>query len=318
MTRDQNSRNSNTSSHNGGPSEERSSVRKGQIDWVAKISKPTEYKSWVFKFKVGAATYLSKELYPNNQERRYAWLNALIRAASLGEFEEMNHLLELYDSDGVQCEDILGKLEERFLPAMEVEKKKATTAFMAYARGRKPLSQATKELKVIILECHKAGYKPDVETVKAKYESLLLPQELPLVRLYQKNDDGDGSELDKLIRALEGLGKDQEGVHANGNGVVLPEFAGGAFKKKGSAGPRRKGYVHWQELHQRSDKTSKSVKTCESCGKACPMTRGEPKEKCYAYGKECRKCGKKGHFESKCRSTTKASAAAAGGSAEGF
>ena len=302
----------NTTSHIGGPSEDNSGrVRKGQLDWVIGIAKATDFKSWSFKFKVGATTYLSKAVYPVEEERRYAWLNALIRAASLGGFEEMNELLELYDDDGVRCEDILKKLQDRFLPASDIEKRKATNAFMTFVRGNKSLSEAAKNLRVIILECHKYGYRPDAETLKAKYESILFAVEVPIFRLYVKNNDSEEgtSELDMCIRAIEDLGKDQEGVKSESGGA--PEFAGGAFaSRKGD--PRRKGFVSSNSNSDEQDAGKSSKSKCTKCGKKCPASKGGPKEKCYAFEKECRKCGELGHFEVVCRikSASKANAAA--------
>ena len=130
----------NTTQQNGSPSEDRGKVRKGQIDWVIGIAKATDFRKWSFKFTVGAKTYLSSDVYSDREERRYAWLMALIRAATLGGFEEMNNLIELYDSDGLRCEALLKKLEEAFMPVIEVERRKAVSAFMAYERGRKSLN----------------------------------------------------------------------------------------------------------------------------------------------------------------------------------
>ena len=79
--------------------------------------------------------------------------------ASLGGFEEMNDLIELYDNYGIRCEDLLKKLQDKFLPALDLEKKKAANSFMTFMRGKLSLMEASKKLRVVILECNKYGYK---------------------------------------------------------------------------------------------------------------------------------------------------------------
>ena len=281
-----------TSQHNGGPAEGR--IRKGQIDWVPGITKAVEYRLWSFKFKAGANTYLSKEVYSKAEERRWAWINALIIAATKGGFDEMVHLLELHDSNGVRCEEVLQKLEEKFLPAQDTERKKASSAFMGYQRRGKSLVQSVKELRVLVLECKKLGYSPDDQTLITKYESLLMPQEMPLYRLYIKNDDSTAGDISKTIKALEDLGKDAEGARPEEMMDFEEGFNGGAFQKRK---PMRKGFIPKKDTPNEIKKTN----LCGSCGKHCPASRGEGKEKCYAYGKECDKCHKKGHFKSVCR-----------------
>ena len=46
----------------GSPSGDRENrIRKGQIDWVVGLERASDYKSWSFKFKMGAEIYLSKD-----------------------------------------------------------------------------------------------------------------------------------------------------------------------------------------------------------------------------------------------------------------
>ncbi len=42
-------------------------------------------------------------------------------------------------------------------------------------------------------------------------------------------------------------------------------------------------------------------KICKFCNQECAAMKGGKKEQCYAWGKECKKCGKKGHYQSVCR-----------------
>lgn len=286
---------------NGGPRGDliRSSVRKGQIDWVPAISRASDFKQWEYKFRTGARVYLSKDVYTNEEERHFGWIIAMTRAPTLGNFPQMCDLIELFDHEGLRCEQILDKLKDRFLPLLDVERKAATSAFLGYTRGGKSLSIAVKELQDCILACHKTGYKPDAETVVNRYESLLKAQEAPLYRLYVLNDTSDSrSESDKCIRALEMLAKEQESIKPQPNAET--NFAGVAHAgnnrgQRQRNGPRRAGYGNPPAQNNTSQE-------CGRCGKGnCPTVRGEPKEKCFAQGKECKACGKMNHFERKCR-----------------
>ena len=171
----ENSANSGTQNlTNGGPREDQSRIRKGQIDWVTGLERSVEFRSWLFKFRVGAQTYLSKSVYPENEERRYAWLNALLRASVLGKNEEMASYLELLDHSGARCEDLLTRLEKRFLPASDVEKKRVTAQFLAFSRAKKSLWEALKEFQQLELECLKFGYDAGEATTIAKLEEMVL------------------------------------------------------------------------------------------------------------------------------------------------
>ena len=305
-------------STSGGPREEShivNRVRKGQVDWVPPLSKAAEFKSWRFRFSMGAGCYLTTEVYPSDDERRCAWQIALLRAATLGNFGEMIQLLELWDNDGVTCEDLLQRLERQFMPSVEAELKKAMQHFVAFSRGKRSLSQAVKDLKVALLECQKQGYRPDPQKKQLKFEALLSATEIPILRLYtdqEKRLQGslggcrranggkdDAAEFEVFMRALEALAKDQEEQRSNVDSSNGP-FAGGAFDKtkdadgkKKSHQPKRSGY--------RGD-GGKDEQKCPKCGFSCGAVRGKGKDKCPAVDKECRKCGKKGHFESVCRS----------------
>ena len=277
--------------HNGGPS---ARIRKGQIDWIVGISKPAEFKSWIFKFKVGARIYLSSDVYQNEEELHNAWLNALVIAATKGSFEEMMYILELLESEGVRGEKLLEHLERKFAPTAEIERKQAIEAFMKYTRGKKTLMEAVKELKIIVLECNKNGFKPDKETLIAKYEMLLDSQELPIFRSYEDRYKGlpFTTELEKYIRALEELAKDQEDKKPRKE-HESETFAGASkqsFRK-------RSGY-----RSQKKEEESSTKQKCTRCGLPCPAAKGKGYDKCPAANKTCNKCGKKGKYADVCRS----------------
>ena len=292
----------------GGPSGDRENrIRKGQIDWVVGLERASDYKSWSFKFKMGAEIYLSKEVYPKDEDRRFAWVNALIRASALGRYQELCDEVELLDSSGIRCEMLLEKLEKRYLPALDIEKKKTTSKYLSFCRGKSTLLESFKNMQQILLECRKYGYDPGKETQLAKLDELILSEDRPIFRLYvdrEKAKDGTNSlsELDLTISAIEALGKDLDEKTLKGSRND-EQFAGGAFKKRhesrkagyGQQDPKRSGF--------RSEIKTGSKQTCKKCGFNCNAVKGQGK--CPAAEKECRKCGKIGHFESVCFSKTK-------------
>jgi hypothetical protein len=137
---------------------------------------------------MGAGCYLSPDVYTKPAERRCAWQIALLHAANEGKFEEMKQLLELLDADGVTCEGLLVRLQQRFMPSVELELRKAMQQFVAFTRGKRSLLQAVKDLKVLLLECQKRGYRPDSMTLTLKFESLLPQSDMPIFRLYQDRE----------------------------------------------------------------------------------------------------------------------------------
>ena len=303
-------------STSGGPSEEsHSQVRKGQVDWIPSISRGSEFKSWRFRFAMGAGIYMTKEVYPAGKERRFAWQVALLRAATMGGFGEMLQLLELWDCEGIYCEELLERLERHFLPSTEAELKTAMQQFVAFSRGRRSLNQAVNDLKVILLQCQKLGYRPDPLTKQLRFEALLSAGEIPMLRMYEEREarlqgeegrvplgtkpTDDAKAYEVFMNALQALAIDQEQkVQVDASTQGTGPFAGGIFDRRGDGKkahhkPKRTGY-------RACDTTQE--KPCQRCGRRCGAVRGDDKEKCPAIDKECRKCGKKGHFESVCRS----------------
>ena len=301
-----------TTSQSGSPHEgveKHSKIRPGQIDWVTALERPADFKSWLFRFRIGSKMYLSEKVYPDEDERRFAWLNALLRAATLGKNEEMIRLLELYDNGGTTCEELLVNLEKRFMPEEEMERKRTTLAFMAFNRGKRTLTNAVKELKIVLLDCERYGFSPDDATRRAKYESLLLSSELPFFTLYLNADKSQlsiatnrESETEKVIRVLEKYGRDQDGIRSvdNGNG---PTFAGSSFSdnRKGSKEkkPKRKGFATF--ANGREENPNRNTPPCKKCGRVCAAVKGTGA--CPAQDRTCNKCGKIGHFEKQCYST---------------
>ena len=282
-------------------------IRKGQLDWVCPIEKASEFKSWAFKFGMGAKVYLSALLYPNDEERHFAFMIALLKAASQGKFAEMEQYLELLNATGVRAEALLPALEKKFLPSKEIERKRATLKYLGYTRERKPLHEALKDLNVLYLECIKYGYDPGHPTHIARIESLIYTADMPIFRLYlNKESSVEGSELEKTLRAAEALAKDQENTsvsatHSQGG----PQFAGATQdRSKRNEGHRREFRKNHRKGHP-ADKqaTASSKKTCTKCGNGnCPtLLKNSEGKPCFASGKKCNVCGKEGHYGKVCR-----------------
>jgi hypothetical protein len=303
-------------STSGDPSEDRTAmfrgVRPGQLDWVAPISSAADFRMWSFKFRVGASTYLSKEVYPEEDKQHMACLNALLKASTLGGFAKMDELIMLLDSQGVKCEDMLIRLQSELLPSTETDRIRATDQFMSFQRGGTGLMIAARELGQLVLKCNQLGYKPDADTVSAKYKSLLSQSERPLFELYHDGIVDVRDALQRTIQAVEKLARAQDGgKQAGGNGASTGiSCTAKDFKSK----PKRAGF-NPKGPNGKGD--SKSA--CGKCGKkSC-----EGGAKCSAADKECYKCGKKGHLQALCRSAGKgaggkAAAAVADGSEPDF
>ena len=67
----------------------------------------------------------------------------------------------------------------------------------------------------------------------------------------------------------------------------------------------RKGFKNQSQSHSHLD-THMDFSNCKFCGKA--HNKGE----CPAYGKVCNRCGRKNHFESKCRSSSRSNSEMSG------
>ena len=297
-------------------------IRKGHLDWVTGIANASEFRSWSFAFSKGAKMFLSVEAYTKEDERMDAFMNAYLRAAHLGGFDDMRTMLELYDRKGIKGEEILKKLQDRYLPTAEIEKKKAMQNFLKFDKGGRSLFQAVKDLNVLLLECFKAGYQPDDLTVQGIFEGLVPANQLTLYRILKEKMSSlkalsaltPEEDLKYTMQAVEEMGKVQEMANmANDE----PPFAGGAFGKdkrgkgKGKWNPKRKGYNNAENGTNDREQAQQKSK-CTRCGKRCPYSKGQPLDTCYAYNKDCHKCGGKGHYGPLCKTKPKEGSKAAG------
>ena len=198
---------------------------------------------------------------------------------------------------------------------VQIERQKAMRDFSSFTRGSRNLLQAVKDLKLVLLECHKQKYKPDDEMVIMKFESLVPRTDFPLLNLYQMKVDQTGTKLEVFMRAIEDLA-----IHQDGPTPQLPSQGGAPFDgATGAAGGGGRRGTKNRSKGFRGGQDSGSSK-CKNCGIAsCPAMKGEGRDKCHAYNKECKNCNKKGHFAATCRQPKRdAPRAQAGVTLEGF
>ena len=201
----------------GGPSEDRTRVRQGELGWVPGLEKNANFRLWYFQFRNGAKAYLNTQVYPDAEDRRYGYLNALTRAAQLGKNDALLIQLELYDNAGLYCEALVDKMKEKYLPKDNIMKTKMCEEFFAFKRDGR-LGESVEKLNNLMLECQKAGYEPDENSVQMKYKTLLRKDEITTFELYMSRDQLSGTRPDgetvveQTRRVMELLALDREGV----------------------------------------------------------------------------------------------------------
>ena len=224
-------------------------------------------------------------------------------------------MLELLHEDNVKCKTLLTSLEKRFLPSLQIERQRVIREFTGFTRGSRSLMQAVKDLKLVLLECHKQKYKPDADTIMLKYESLVPQTNFPLLNLYKMKVDQSGTDMDIFMRAIEDLALHHEGPAPKLPGQGSSPFAGatgavGGYRGGNGDRNKSKGFRGGQDTSTK----------CSNCGNAnCPTMKGEARDRCFAFNKECKNCQKKGHFMVTCRQPKQAAPTAQAGAAlEGF
>jgi hypothetical protein len=289
-------------------------------------------KRFVQKFEMQEEMFLSEEVYPVKKKRDIAYLNALLRAATLGNFTEMEDFLYLMHKEGKCAEELLKGLEAHFLPSMETDRLRAAAAFENFERGKLGLLEAVRQLGAILLECNRYGYKPDAMTVEIHYKKLLTPTEKINYPLYLNQVPSSiTNDKERMVKALEMMGvilEDAKPKQQNdGSGLDFAGYAGGGRRgnrgKGGQQGPRRWGLGQQapkapaQTQAPRQQPQGQQQKACRDCGfTTCKSLQpGQGKAACKAHetGQTCNYCGREGHFASTCR--IKAKEAAKGGRA---
>ena len=308
-------------SQSGGPSGDsrsRNAVRQGQLDWVSAVRNAEELQRWMLKFKFGAEMYLSEDIYPVEKKRETAWMNAILRAADLGGFKELEDLLLLFHENGVKCEELLESIKTFFLPTQDAEKEKASNELLSFQRGSLSLREAVRTLSVKLLECGRHNYKPDQATIELRYKNLLAPNEKVHFPTYlAKVDPQVRDTVKRTIAAIEVLSIELDTTTLSSNHREVPSFAGGAFPKRDKT-IRRKGLHKPKEIAKDSAQTASKKTKCTRCGydNCKSLEKGQTKELCTANGKKCNVCGKTGHFSSMCRSRSKQAVAGAAADAD--
>ena len=304
-----------TKSHIGGPSEDRNRVRPGELLWVPALEKNGNFRLWYFKFRNGAQTYLSEDVYPDASKRRYGYLNALTRAADLGKNDALLVQLELYDSAKIYCDALLEKIKQKYMPRDNILRTKMYEVFSGFKREGK-LGDSIEKLNNVLLECLKAGFEPDGASLELKYRSLLRMDELTTFELYLTRDNINGkplgeSDVDQIRRVMEQMAIDKEGVSKQQESAAFG-FCGGAFngqnskdgKKRGKGkkdkGPRRQGYSNGADGSKNADRSTPTV-SCNRCGRSnCKSVSTKNASDCYYFKQKCHECGATGHKATCC------------------
>ena len=291
----------------GGPSEERRGPKQGELQWVPALERRGNFRLWLFQFRSGADLYLSKDVYPAPAVRRLGYLNALTRAATLGKNEELLLELELLHTEGHECEDLLEKIVKIYQPQDVLLKQRAGEELLAFRREGK-LGEALRKLNTLVLECKKAGYRPDVETLCLKYKSLLRKDEIALFEVYFAKDEQNDDETNdqRMRRVMEAYARDREGILKQ---QEQAGFAGAAFGQQGSrnnangrgrggqrgrrSGGRRHGYLGGDSKQQGSGGNNKG---CSKCGSSsCKSLSSGKASDCYYFKLKCNRCKATGH-----------------------
>ena len=288
--------------HTGGLSSEDPSYSKpkqGDISWIPAFDEK-QIRMFFFLWNMSSPLYLSKKEYPDEKLRRIAYSHALAQAGVKGKNYEMVGDIELWHESGYFCEKLVEKLKEKYMPTVVLQKKKVVQEFFAFQRDGSKLSEAVRKLSSKVLECRQVDYKPDEETIALKYESLLLPAEVPMYQVYlNQTDEIEGQSRAERVRfVMETFARDKEGPEKKQQKEL---FCGSAHAEKDKSGrnPKRLGY--------RSNKGNEkhgNGPECSYCGdKNCKALQSKKKEDCKAHGKTCGKCGLKHHLTHVCKTS---------------
>ncbi len=102
------------------------------MDWVTGNVRhhACEFRSWSFAFSKGAKMFLSVGVYTKEDEKMDAFMNAYLRAAHLGGFDDMQSIYSSSTTGRALSygEKIFKKLKDRYLP----------TCMQLKSRKRKP------------------------------------------------------------------------------------------------------------------------------------------------------------------------------------
>lgn len=302
-------------------------VKLAQVNWVTAVRGREDWPTWHYLFKSAASVHLSEALFKANKSmdmREPVWLNAIVRAAQMGNWREMERDAVLFAKDGKTCEALLAELDKRYSRASIVLKQRAVNQLNDLKRGSHTLMESMTAFKKAVSECRTQGYNPDKSVQLMVLNKLLTPNEFLNVELRAhaygvKDDDAEqltdiayelGVKLEAMNgeRTTRGFGGMGEGKGGNGK-------KGGRKGGKNGGNPKRKGL--------RPDDTSAAPVTGQGnvatptdskpCGKCGHKTHKHGT--CPAANQKCNKCGEVGHFERCCEVGNKSANMADGGRA---
>lgn len=81
---------------------------------AAKGKAQGQWEQFVFEFSTGATFWLAPEVFETQQKRAIVWRAALLRAATLGNFDEMRSDIRLLTNQGLECENLLEGLTKLY------------------------------------------------------------------------------------------------------------------------------------------------------------------------------------------------------------
>lgn len=257
-----------------------------------------KWNLWYFLFEAYVAMNLSKkgfEKFRCPELRKFAYVNALTRAAQAGNQLDVLDEIKLYSESGKECEALLAELHKRHGVADRLLKIRAMDKFLGLRRkGNVSLLHAVVEYKKAFVECISAGYLPDAATQMLVLDRVTTVQESMAANaqalVMDKNVKDPEERYDVLYEMglscqaqSEGEARDATMLGSAAGAAVLP-----LSKKKTlyNAHPPAAG----------DEDVETKGQECDQCGLVHQTGR------CPATNQMCTVCKKEGHFRARCPS----------------
>ena len=280
------------SNSHGGPSEDLGGTKfkAGDVSWVLGYRKGSDFRAWKFDFDIGSTCFLSCRVYSNEEERAAMYSYALLRAARIGDNDDMHRQIQLLVKAGYKTEDLLERLTEYYDRGLEAERNIARKNLFKYKRVGS-LTLALKEMHECYLECLHKGEMTDDTTLVRLYDMLLEQKEISWYRMYKHSMDSESGECESMYvrRVIEKIARDVEGL--------IPD----------KAGDRNSNYRNRQEPFGGGAETQtrqhqlKHRFPCRKCGdRNCKWFKSKRNEDCPGSKATCEYCKGRGHLARAC------------------
>lgn len=260
---------------------------------------------WHFIFKNGATIYLSEAVYAGQQHLRpSAWVAALMRAAAMGEWQEMQQDVRAFSVSGKECEALLAALDAKYNKSELLLQQKALQHLTTIRRDNRSLTESMTALRRAIIECRNHKYNPDNATLMLALHRMVRPEEYLNAEVHAMQRGDDCNDAEAMIDVLYDIGLKVDAMSGSvkqggpgfGGGTTHGRQGGnGQGNKKGNKKPKRGGYVPDANGVVPGGER-KGPSRCNKCGKDA-HTNGKP---CPAESQTCNTCGEKGHFFIRC------------------